>query len=272
MLLLAWLLAPAFAHPLKFSTWNLDWLTLRPAGDPTLPSGVSPKDPEALARLRAYALHLDADVIAFQEADGPGMAARIFPPDRYQIVMADGLEVQRTGFAIRNGIAFSRNPDLLALKLDKQGLRAGTDITVTEDGHNLRLLAVHLKSGCSSQALAADEPACAELAKQLPVLQAWITARGGEAFAIMGDFNRRLGAGEKFWAGLETAAPLALPDEGRDSPCWGGGGFIDHIVLGGEARQWLMPQSLRVMLYHESAEWKPRLSDHCPVSVRLDIP
>ena len=38
-LLALWLLlaVPAAAAELKVATWNLEWLTLRPAGDPALP-------------------------------------------------------------------------------------------------------------------------------------------------------------------------------------------------------------------------------------------
>jgi hypothetical protein len=60
---------------------------------------------------------------------------------------------------------------------------------------------------------------------------------------------------------------------GRSSPCWGGEAFIDHIVLGNAARNWLQPDTLRVLTYRETGEeWKERLSDHCPVSVRLRLP
>ena len=66
---------------------------------------------------------------------------------------------------------------------------------------------------------------------------------------------------------------MARATEGRASPCWGGEAFIDHIVLGNAARDWLLPGTLRVLTYREAGtEWKQRLSDHCPVSVRLRLP
>jgi hypothetical protein len=44
-------------------------------------------------------------------------------------------------------------------------------------------------------------------------------------------------------------------------------------LLGGAARAWLLPDTLRVLTYRETGEaWKERLSDHCPVSVRLHAP
>ena len=53
----------------------------------------------------------------------------------------------------------------------------------------------------------------------------------------------------------------------------GGGSFIDHILAGGAARSWMVPDSLRVMVYRETADAaKEQLSDHCPVSVRFRLP
>ena len=282
---MSWLIAsmlilaaiPAQARTLKLTTWNMEWLTLRPLGDRALPHGVAPKTTDAIARLRAYADQLDADVVAFEEVDGSDMAARIFTPDRYQIVTVEGREVQKVGFAIRRGLDFIRNPDLAALDLGHRGLRGGIDITLDVDGKKLRLLGVHLKSGCAGGHFTGDDTsrACTQLNQQLPILQDWIGARvaDGDAFALMGDFNRRMYDHEKFWNKLESTAPLILTDEGEDSPCWGGGSFIDHVILGGAARDWQEPQSLRVLVYRETDKnWKETLSDHCPVSIRLDMP
>ncbi len=278
-LLLALLFAVAgsvHARTIKIATWNLEWLTLRPQGDPALPNGVAPKTADAITRLRDYAIKLDADVVAFQEVDGAGMAARIFLPGRYQIVMGNGTEIQRVGFAIRNNINFTRNPDLYALNLGNQGLRGGTDITIALDHSQLRLLAVHLKSGCSNTKLSrSDETtACAELHRQIPLLQNWIADRAtaNDAFLLLGDFNRRMNDQDQMWKALQRKAPLTLTDEGQDSPCWGGGSFIDHLITGGPARDWLVPGSLRVLVYREQGDAeKALLSDHCPVSAKFEL-
>jgi endonuclease/exonuclease/phosphatase family metal-dependent hydrolase len=282
LVLLILLFGPGLAHAadLKLATWNLEWLTARPADDPDLPSDAKPKRPEDIALLARYAAELNADVIAIQEVDGPAVAARVFPPDRYVIHMTDDHVVQRVGLVIRRGIDFTANPDVTTLDPPHSGLRSGADITLHLAGATLRILAVHLKTGCHYSPLRhSSRRACTELAEQVPPLAAWIAARRAEgvAFVVMGDFNRwmdeRDGRPEPLWSALRQAAPLVRATEGMASPCWGGERFIDHIIAGGAAGDWLERGTLRVLVFRETgAEWKERLSDHCAVSVYLRTP
>jgi len=282
LLLLALLLPfPAFASVLTVASWNMEWLTLRPAGDPSLPASVKPKRPEDIARLRAYANILDADVVAMEEVDGPAVAAKIFTPDRYALHFTSDTVVQRVGLAIRRGIAFTANPDLTALDPyppdAPEQLRSGADVTLHLGGVDLRILAVHLKSGCWEVPLDETRPACKVLREQLPVLERWIAARrrAGTPFLIIGDFNRVLGPYDDFLAGLDKAAPLAVATEGVRNPCWGGryDTFIDQILAGDAARPWMEKGSFRVLVYRETAPvWRERLSDHCPVAVDFNLP
>ena len=269
----------AGAAELRVATWNLEWLTARSFGDPALPDDVHPKRPEDIDALRRYALTLNADVIAFQEVDGPEIAARVFPPEQYAIFTTGDHVVQRVGFAVRRGIPVVPNPDLVGLDLypnARHRLRSGADITLDLPGGRLRLLAVHLKSGCNHGRLTADSGrVCETLRLQITPLQGWIAQRRQEGvpFVLLGDFNRRMENRDELLAALLAAAPLARATEGHGSPCWGGNTFIDHIFAGGAARGWMQADTLRVMVYRETDEAaKERLSDHCPVSVRFRLP
>ena len=266
-------IVPARAGEIKVATWNLDWLPLRPAGDPELPE---PGDFEVLA---GYASRLDADVVALEEVDGTAPAQRLFPPDRYLVLMTDDHVVQRVGLAVRRGIAVERHPDVTALDVEpgaRHRLRSGLDATLGLNGIRLRVLAVHLKSGCwSPREEREGKPACLDLDRQVPVLAAWIAARRSEGvpFLVLGDFNRRLVPGDRVLAALNQAAPLVSATSGLSSPCWDGEDFIDQILAGDDASDWVRAGSLRVLTYRGAdPARKDHISDHCPVSIRLALP
>ncbi|MBS1102660.1 endonuclease/exonuclease/phosphatase family protein [Gluconobacter sp. Dm-62] len=265
------------AHTLKLSTWNMDWLTLRPSGDPALPDDVPGGEHRDFSKLAAYARHLDADVVAFEEVDGPTPASRIFSPRTYQIILTPDPVVQRVGVAVRRDLHVTVNEELSALNVAgpdaPHQLRGGLDVTVSDGIANLRLLVVHLKTGCWDQPLNQRQHSCPTLYQQVRIMRDWMLERQdeGEAYAVLGDFNRRLTPHDPLMQQIEAEAPVTLTTAGRASPCWGGEYFIDHILLGNAARDWLVPDSLRVMTYKNDTV-PAGLSDHCPVSVRFEMP
>jgi endonuclease/exonuclease/phosphatase family metal-dependent hydrolase len=267
----------AQAAELKIATWNLNWLTTKPAGSHGLPEDVKARSADDFAKLKQYAIELDADVIAVEEVDGRQAAEAVFPADKYSIHMTRDHVLQRTGLIVRRGLHYDVNPDVTALAANPAAhLRSGADITLHLKSGSLRLLAVHLKTGCWEQSLVnTTRRSCIELAEQIAPLKAWIEARRAEnvPFLILGDFNRGMDGHDSFIADLRQAAPLKRATEGHSSPCWGSATFIDHILAGGAAADWMRPDTLRVLRYRETEpEWKERLSDHCPVSVRFAVP
>jgi len=274
VLLSLFLPLPAFSAELKIATWNLDWLTTRQAGDRGLPADVTTRSPEDFDRLAGYARELGADVVAIEEVDGWNAAAKLFPRDLYSVHMTRDHVVQRVGIVVRRGLHYEANPDVTGLAAGH--LRSGADITLHLGATDLRILAVHLKKGCRSQPLPrASDPACIELRDQVPLLAEWITARREEGvpFLVLGDFNRWMDGKDTLLASLRQAAPLVRATEGHSSPCWGNETFIDHILAGGAAADWMRPDTLRVLMYRETTPaLKDRLSDHCPVSVRFVVP
>jgi endonuclease/exonuclease/phosphatase family metal-dependent hydrolase len=264
----------ALAGELKIATWNLDWLTTRPASASSLPPDVRMRGSDDIALLARYAQRLNADVVALQEVDNIQAAGQLFPRDRYAIHMTRDHVLQRVGIAVRRGLSFDINPDLTGLA--DHHLRSGADITLHLGSRRLRLLAVHLKKGCRNDQLRQPHgTACLELAEQIAPLQQWIRDRlaAGEAFVILGDFNRWMDGRDAFLKQLRDVAPLARATEGYSSPCWGSENFIDHILTGGPAADWMQKNTLKVLTYSETdTAWKDRLSDHCPVSVLFQVP
>jgi endonuclease/exonuclease/phosphatase family metal-dependent hydrolase len=262
------------AAELKIATWNLNWLTSRQAG---LPGDVKIREPEDFDRLRGYALELNADIVAFQEVDNAETARRVFPPDVYSIHMSHDHVRQRVGLAMRRGLKYDVNPDVTALAMDPIArLRSGVDITINPPSGPLRVLAVHLKQGCQYLAYGpSPHITCITLMSQFDIIAQWIAERSDEgvAFLVLGDFNRGLDKRDPFNRKILGPVPMTRATEGFSSACWGREPFIDHILIGGPARDWVKPNSLRVLSYRETEPaWKEHLSDHCPVSVRLTMP
>ena len=270
-LLVLLLAGPARAADLKLTTWNLNWLTLRPAGAPGLPSDVRPREAGDFDRLRAYALELDADVVGVQEVDSYDVLRLVFPPDRYVLHLTRDRLTQKVGVAIRRGLRHDVHPDVAMAADPGTQVRSALDITLTET--RLRLLVVHLKQGCRDPKQdRSGGRDCAILHGQAQPLAAWIAERQ-EAFVVLGDFNRWMDRRDRFLDALRQAAPLTRATEGFANPCWANTAFIDHILLGGPAQAWVVPNSLVVLRYRETGDgWKARISDHCPVSVRLRAP
>jgi len=271
---------PAAKWPLKIASWNLEHLAEDGA------TGCRPRTDADYAALRRYADKLDADVVAFEEVQSAKAAARVFDPAKYDLLIevrsgggapsACGgqpgrfLNRQAVGFAIRKGLAFERREDLTALQLGNPNLRSGVDIVVRpRGGAPLRLLAVHLKSGCAS---GDRNEACGTLRQQVPILERWIDARAteGTRFAVLGDFNRRLAqAGDAIWLDLDDSQPanadLALAAGGRHPACDPRfRDFIDHVVLDKRAAGDLI--GFQELVYDAGGE---RPSDHCPIAATL---
>jgi endonuclease/exonuclease/phosphatase family metal-dependent hydrolase len=267
-------------RPLKLASWNLEFLAERDG------MGCQPRTASDYQAMRRIAEGLDADVIAFQEVESIAAAARVFDPAKYDIVMearpgepsgtCGGANTSQTvirqavGFAIRKGLAFDRNPDVISLMLGNPQLRSGVDITLRAPGHApIRLLAIHLKSGCFA---GSGARACPVLLQQIPALEAWIddAARGPTRFAVLGDWNRRLGLpGDLLWTEIDDGDPanadLHLADAGtapRCDPRYDS--FIDHIVL--DRRGGADLSAFAETVY---APGEKHYSDHCPVAVTL---
>ena len=208
--------------------------------------------------------------MALQEVDGPLAAARVFDAKDYEFHFPAETDVQRSGFAWRKHLSVTRNPDVSALDLRptaRRSLRRGADITLHgANGAKLRLLSIHLDGGCAQGSLRQPNSSdCQNLGRQTEILADWITDRRREnaPFVILG--------------ALQDAAPLRRVTEGFSNPCWARDGqgrpFIDHMLLGLEARVWMVRDSFRVFAYGErDPSLRDLISDHCPISIRVNLP
>lgn len=261
--------------PLRIVSWNLEHLAEADG------SGCRPRSETDYAAMRDFVRRIDGDVIAFQEVESAAAAERVFDPAIYTIIIETRpgstsrpecrglpghfLNRQGVGFAIRRGLEIERREDVTALQLGDPDLRSGVDVEVGRPGGaRIRLLAVHLKSGCAS---GDSSEACAILFRQIPILEDWIDARAGAEirFAVLGDFNRRLAAPhDAIWADLNDGEPAGAALVSGETPATCDQrypAFIDHILVPaadferGDFREWTF-----------EAE---KLSDHCPVSTEI---
>ena len=294
--------APSPPETVRIATWNLEWLLSpqafkalkadctangsAPHGDVRqIPCDVasrlqrSSRDFAVLAR---YARELDADVIALQETDGAEAARLVFPD--YEFCFTARTHVQNTGFAVRRGVAFRCGPDDRALSLGDT-LRRGKELTLFPgEPREIRLLSVHLKSGCSSQPLTAPDRACRDLTRQASILEAWIDeqTRSGRRFAVLGDFNRDLLAEEAHRATLDPHESFRAQIDGglRNAahgqpfrncvPGQGYHGYIDNILLSQTLAAAAISGSFARLTYSATDARHAKLPDHCPVSIRLN--
>ncbi len=303
--LLAAATAAGAGERLTVATWNLEWMMkpavfdalaprcfgrgVRPSGsERAIPCDLVPKGrwSEAdLERLRAFAAALPADVIALQEIDGEDVAREIFPA--HSFCFTKRKQVQNVGFAVRKGLGFRCNRDYRALGLPEDTVRWGADITL-EPGtrREFRLLAVHLKASCNRDPLGEARDDCRILQRQVPVLEEWIDrrAKAGDAFGVIGDFNRRFdrerdaardaaGAIVAVWPEIDDGEPAGadLVNPGVDHgavACNNGHGErmpIDYLILGERLAGRLVPGSFRVWDYPDGGRWP----DHCVISIEL---
>jgi endonuclease/exonuclease/phosphatase family metal-dependent hydrolase len=287
---------------LKIATWNLEWFmtpeTLRaltpactPADAPrigarrSVPCDVAQglaRSREDIAALKRHARALGADVVALQEVDGPEAARLVFPD--HEFCFSGRIAVQNNGFAIRRGVPFLCGPELTDLSLNDD-VRRGVELRLFPGtAKEMRLLSVHLKSGCARDSLESTRASCGELARQLPVLERWIDAQAADhkPFAVLGDFNRDLRrepAGLSIWTEIDDADPpdadLVNTADGKAfQNCMNSqtfSGYIDYIILSRQMARGLVRDSFGRELFPPKDAQRRKMSDHCPVFIRLRV-
>ena len=184
---------PHASGRLRLATWNL--ANLHSQNGQSIFSDSEKRHDIDYERIRCYVRLMDPDILAVQEVDGAAALQRVVDTDVYDVHVSSRLQgsvgKQNTGFAYRKGLQVRPQPDVTTLNTSG-GLRHGTRIDLTHNGRTLKLMSVHLKSGCFSNT--SSGAACASLMAQIPPLEQWIdtAAADTEPFIVLGDFNRRL--------------------------------------------------------------------------------
>ncbi len=281
----------SYAQEVKIASWNIAWLGSHEY------NGRKETDYQQLAN---YAKQLDADVIALQEVESPYWAKKVFG-NNYDYYFSTKDWVQRVGVAVKKSSGLTvKAKEYKALDVGR--VRHGMDMTLSRNGKELKLLAVHLKSGCfnkpldeksiskmpaSSEKETRRKDACSLLSKQIEPLEKWVDKQANEnkAYIVLGDFNRRFVKDVSLKHSEEQGLWQALDDEGQEalwsptmsanSDCWGGyyKDYIDHIVFNPNAKSMYRENSFEQLVFKEKYTKKlsRSLSDHCPISITLKL-
>jgi len=284
---------------IKIATWNIYWLT---------DNSFNVRTADDYALLNSYADELNADVVALEETENASFAEKVFGTnyDYYFSGRPGGAGTQRVGFAIKKSSGIKVENAVDYVDLDVGSVRYGKDLTISRNNKSMRLLAVHLKSGCFELPLdavsIANMPvsttaeqdlknACNKLANQKAPLEYWVDARAAEGlpFMVLGDFNRRFEVEDKNGYNEEQGLWATIDDPGSVSPyedltrindnltpqCWNAhfSDYIDHIIVDPRAKDLVIDNSFSELVYAESpyGSYYQRLSDHCPISVLVRL-
>ena len=221
------------AGELRIAAWNLEHLKDSDG------EGCVGRTGADYAAIAGRLPELDAGIVALQEVENAAAAHRVFPASRWRVEMSSRPAAKRsrrcrgrpsarlgrlaTGFAIRRGIGYRRNPDLKALGMGKGFQRWGTDITVNMAGRWLRLLSVHLISGCwgaRQDRAAKRRRTCNTLRAQMRHLGNWAAMRRAEGMAFVdpGGLQPPAGAARRLGVAAALGARAAAPAAGCGCP------------------------------------------------------
>ncbi|GLP95037.1 endonuclease/exonuclease/phosphatase family protein [Paraferrimonas sedimenticola] len=276
---------------LRLVTWNIEHLAEFDG------KGCLPRQESDYAKLREFAAGLNADVVALQEVENAAAVARVFPADKWDVLMSERADTesyecrgaegqmstqQKVGFAVRKGLDYSYQADdnLSELGIGNPGLRHGVVLTVRNGQQQIDLMSVHMKSGCFVKDYRADDkPACVTLAQQVPVLERWMQSRldQGTPFVILGDFNHNLGRdGNQLWSQLSSVSINGQRLANLSGDILGCHPKYPHPIDHVLGNSGLLEQVVEGSSYSHGFGYaqghlkqEDMLSDHCPVSVDI---
>ena len=170
---------------------------------------------------------LPADIYAFEEVSGESAVREALPNHGagYEICTFPDFKVQRLAIAWKSEFgaasACTVEPALsLPDNPDADRPRPGLSVDLMIDGKPLRVLAVHLKSGCVSPLEASGDLThdqdrdCRILQQQIVPIEKWVEGQfsGSDKVIMLGDFNRN------FWHEREDTGPVRTDGSSPQAP------------------------------------------------------
>lgn len=258
---------------LVVGTFNMEWL-----GD-----GKDDKKPRNESDFEAMAKvvnELNADIIGVQEVENDKAMNSLmkFLPD-YDFVLDHNGHEQNVGFIFRRGLSVKSIGTYFPIAIDTSRNRPGYVVYVRKGNFDSYIMTVHLKSTSQYDDTEEKRQASKEMrTKQSEIMSVWadsILANTGERnVIIVGDFNDFPLRWEKptLTAIYKNPNMKFLTDSTKSCKFTNKFG-IDQIVVSKETLRRYKQQGVFVYDTYSALgkEKAGRISDHCPLTIRLDL-
>ena len=248
----------------------------------------NPEDWQLLAGW-SEALASKADVIFLQEFDTVGTASSLFGSEfdyyfshRNRGSVRDS-DLQRTAIAVRRS-AIDVVSSYEYYSLGVNGGRYGVDLMLENptSGNRVRILNFHLEEGCQDENVTGSSSnSCRTLVRQYEEIALWVEDRRQEGvpFLLGGTVLRDLINNETEISLLENsqaqeAQNLIALNQGRPD-CWNGrfNSWSDYFITDTSALPFVISGSFDEAVFSvaDFEALAPKISDHCPILVELNI-
>ncbi|HAS6347081.1 TPA: endonuclease/exonuclease/phosphatase family protein [Vibrio vulnificus] len=278
-------MSPVSAQPITVTSWNMEWLS----SSPSARVKESQRDDEDFKKLAYYFQTTATDLLAFQEVNDINALRKVVGKE-YQILLSDRANPryqrfqfddinQYTGFAIRKGLPY-RDVGDVQLNKGNSKLRFASYVVIGDGPHEIHVLNVHLKAGCSGTYKSSD--ACKTLKNEGQELSKWIVERQKleQRYMVLGDFNHNLAhpndwlmaelanKGDLLLLTAKTAAKCKVRSKKNPDRIHSFRSLIDHIAVS----DGLSATQANQTVFSSQDVLQYQLSDHCPVSTTLTLP
>lgn len=286
----------ALGRSLSIATWNTENLS-EIAGKSLFEGRSYSRTERDYTAMLKYLLHLNADILLFQEIASPQALETILPEGYKYYFSPQHLSSRRSEAGIFTAIAFRADAitllDTVSIQTSEQSIGQSGSSEFTRDSIGIKIqtprgilwiINVHLKSSCDNKYLPrkpGGTSSCAALQRQLRMLSVEIQKLRSEGADVIlgGDFNRRgIPTYEQdpylrilFPTDVESSTMFVRP-KSRQCPTFKGLNRlpIDYFMIFSRS----MPEVLvdETLFHPKDLRQGYKLSDHCPVRMLIIYP